>query len=318
MKPRLKYWSTDFWKGVDPASTMFHGALSEHYDIVLDEHDPELLVFSCFGVRNLGYRCKKLFYTGENVRPDFAVADFACTFDYTSHPRHYRISAATYNVPELVQRSWSPEDELAAKKRFCGFVVSNPCCYRRNEFFRKLSKYKKVDSGGRVMNNMGGRVRDKQAFMRECKFGIAFENTSHPGYITEKIRDSFVSRSVPIYWGDPLANRDFNPASFLHYDDYGSDEALIERVIELDNNDDLYLEHLRASPLHNNKLPEHAQPGSLLKFLRHVIDSDAPLVSHSPGFWKAAARSAARQKGDIWQRRLGRWGQRAVNLLRAQ
>src|SRR5262249_19232982 len=72
----------------------------------------------------------------------------------------------------------------------------------------------------------------------------AFENESHPGYTTEKIYEAMLVNTLPIYWGDPRVAVDFNPRSFLNYHDFGSLEALIERVIEVDRNDELYCEYL--------------------------------------------------------------------------
>ena len=78
--------------------------------------------------------------------------------------------------------------ELEIKKDFCSITVSND---DRNPIFKllfeRLSEYKKVDSGGKWMNNMGGRVKDKLAFDRTHKFSIVCENSASPGYTTEKI-----------------------------------------------------------------------------------------------------------------------------------
>ena len=60
------------------------------------------------------------------------------------------------------------------KRKFCSFVVSNADAKPiRQHFFEKLSDYKKVDSGGRFMNNVGGPVADKIDFHRQHKFVIA-------------------------------------------------------------------------------------------------------------------------------------------------
>lgn len=49
-----------------------------------------------------------------------------------------------------------------------------------------------------------GRVDSKAAVLRQAKFCICYENVKNtPGYITEKIFDSFFSGCVPIYWGAP-------------------------------------------------------------------------------------------------------------------
>ena len=44
-------------------------------------------------------------------------------------------------------------------------------------------------------------------------FTIAFKNDSYPGYTTEKIYEPMYVNSLPIYSGNPLVYRDFNPAT---------------------------------------------------------------------------------------------------------
>jgi hypothetical protein len=44
-------------------------------------------------------------------------------------------------------------------------------------------------------------ANNKQQTLRVYNFVIAFENTDHPGYITEKIVDAFKAGTVPLYWG---------------------------------------------------------------------------------------------------------------------
>ena len=36
---------------------------------------------------------------------------------------------------------------------------------------------------------------------KKYKFNICFENSSTPGYVTEKIIQSMYVNSIPIYWG---------------------------------------------------------------------------------------------------------------------
>jgi hypothetical protein len=48
--------------------------------------------------------------------------------------------------------------EIARKKKFCAFVVSNPANPVRNTAFQWLSDYKHVDSAGRVFNNTGSDI----------------------------------------------------------------------------------------------------------------------------------------------------------------
>jgi hypothetical protein len=94
----------------------------------------------------------------------------------------------------------------------------------REEFFRQLSKYKKIDAPGLSMNNMesidqlytGDIWQRKRQFLGEYKFTIAFENDIYPGYQTEKLYDAMQANSIPIYCGDPFIGDVFNINSFIN------------------------------------------------------------------------------------------------------
>lgn len=78
----------DFWPGFDPADNFIVAALSERYEVVVSER-PQILFFSCFGQRFTGYDCVRVFYTPENLVPDFNVADYAIGFHYLDFGRRY-------------------------------------------------------------------------------------------------------------------------------------------------------------------------------------------------------------------------------------
>lgn len=50
-------------------------------------------------------------------------------------------------------------------------------------------------------------------------FSVVIENSVQPGYFTEKIIDSMLCSSVPIYWGDPLIASHFDGAGIIRCDD---------------------------------------------------------------------------------------------------
>ena len=56
--------------------------------------------------------------------------------------------------------------------------------------------------------------------MRDYKFVIAFENSSFPGYNTEKLTHAIEADSLPIYWGDPQIGRSYNVRRFVNAHDY--------------------------------------------------------------------------------------------------
>ena len=160
-------------------------------------------------------------------------------------------------------------------RKFCSFVVSNgggdPA---RTEFFKRLSKYKHVDSGGRFMNNVGGAVANKLEFCARYKFNIAFENSCHPGYVTEKVMQPLSVWSVPIYYGAQDVEKDFSLECMVRLKDVNDIDALIDEVIELDRNDDLYLEKCTASRFPTNLRYEN----SLEKFLYSIFDRDCSVA----------------------------------------
>ncbi len=110
----------------------------------------------------------------------------------------------------------------------------------RNDFVKKLLEYKNVGCGGSCLNNIGHKVVDKIGFQKNYKFSVAFENTSHPGYCTEKILDAYNSNCIPIYWGSETVNQDFNKNTFINAADFEDYDSLIEYIKKVDNDDDLY------------------------------------------------------------------------------
>ncbi len=216
------------------------------------------------------------------------------TCHYLDNPRHLRLPYyALYGPPRpLDKREDDLEKLLAAKTRFCGFVVTNAGkrkTQKRVDFFHKLSKYKRVDSGGRAFNNIGGPLpegpRGKLDFLRSCKFNIAFENKALPGYTTEKILEAMWARALPIYWGNPRVQEEFNPKSFLNYDDFPNEQALIDRIIELDRDDAKYLEVMRQPYCHNNQPNEFFNLNRVLDFFEKVFTTKITPVSQRRRFF---------------------------------
>lgn len=275
----LRIYFADFWKSFDMQDNYFWNLLSEQYQLVLDPEKPEILFYSYLGLKDVRkktfhrYPCIRIFYTGENIRPDFNECDFALSYDYSKDKRNLRLPLyVLYNdYPELINRN-VPEDLLSQKTKFCCFVVSNPDNPVRNEFFHRLSMYKKVDSGGRYLNNIGGAVQDKLAFMKPYKFVISFENEAYPGYVTEKVYEPKLVDALPIYWGDPLISSEFNTSSFINYQDFNSMDAVIEHVKSMDQNDEKYMEAVKAPFFKNDQPNEFVDKSRVLAFLQNIIE----------------------------------------------
>lgn len=268
-KPKLRIDFFGFWPGFNPFNNFFTSLLLPEYDIEICDK-PDFLFFSTAEQLKQTVNAVKIFYSGENTRPDLKKADWAFSFDYLQHDRHFRLPlwALGQNLNALLQPC-----PRVPKSKFCAFLVSNEKNSVRNDFFHALSQYKRVDSGGSVFNNIGRRVMNKFAFFADYKFVIAFENASYPGYTTEKIVDVMLAGAVPIYWGDPLIEKDFDPRSFLSAHHTQSIDTLIDRVIAADTDDAVYDAMLTAPKYQNNCLPNCANPERIREQFNRIFTS---------------------------------------------
>src|SRR3989344_741061 len=260
------------------------GILKKYYDVELSE-DPEYVFFHESTYDYLKYGGIRIFYTGENISPNFNLCDYALGMDFMAFgDRYYRMpiylisqfysdaELALAESPDFTRQKPFTKEDLAKKTGFCSFVYSNYLADpERQEIFDKLSAYKKVDSGGAFLNNIGGRVKNKLAFEMEHKFSIAFENSSSSGYTTEKLTNALVARTIPIYWGNPDVAKEFNQDRFINCHAYKNFDEVAARVKEIDQNDELYLKIINepiAAPGHDFE----AVRQGLENFLRHIID----------------------------------------------
>lgn len=263
-----------FWPDFDPADNYFTRILGRKYHVELSDN-PDLYFFTYpyGGARGyLKHKCHRLYLGWENVRANWNVADYVLDSDfYIDNPRHKRWPIWAAWNHELLLAPKRPEAFLQ-KKKFACMVVSNAQAKERIDFFHALSKYKRVDSGGRYLNNIGGPVADKKSFISDYKFVISFENSNYPGYSTEKLIDPMLVNSIPIYWGNPEVGKDFNSESFIHVNQFASYEKAIERIIELDQDDEKYLQLATQPWFKNNKVPSEFSNESIETFFDFVLN----------------------------------------------
>jgi len=325
-RPVIRLGFAGFWDSFDPRDNYFTRLLSQRYDVTVCE-TPDFLIHSCIGRGrhdHRGFDGVRIFYTGENVPADWLSTDWAFTFEHDAHPRHFRLPHWPFYVaPHALVKAANVDVEgiLATKTRFCGFVVSNPLCRVRNEFFRRLSRYRPVDSGGRVMNTLGHRVADKQAFLAECRFTIAFENESHPGYTSEKIAEPMLVNSIPIYWGDPLIGRDFDTRSFLSAHDCGSRQTsamldeLVERVVAVDRDPDLLRAMLQQPWLRGNRVPRCVDDTAVLDQFTKIFETPIEPVARRRGVDRLLGLDRIPDAAGSLRRRVRRkWRQWTANV----
>lgn len=263
----------------------------------------DIVFFSIFGQSHwkVPPSAIKIFYTGENICPDFNACDYAFAFEHLDFGNRYMrmpnyLSTKHFRdimvQMEQIDRSAFKPD--MAKRKFCAFVVSNSNANSvRHDFFEALSVYKRVDSGGRYLNNVGSAVKDKIEFCAQHKFTIAFENTRHVGYTTEKIVDAFAAGSVPIYWGDPEVCRVFNPKSFIDVTHCKTVDEMVRKVQAIDTDDDAYMQMLRENPFVDSQFMYREQYLFVISFVANMLDN----IQNSAG----------------WHYNREFWGERYIN-----
>ncbi len=286
MRKIVKIKFVDFWKNFNPEENYFFHFLSKHFDVVLSDN-PDYCFFSVYGYDHLKYKnCVKILFTGENMVPDFNFCDYALGFHFIDFDDRYMRFPLylIYDGFEELKNTKNIDKSLSDRK-FCNFVYSNNVNADpfRNYFFEELSKYKKVDSGGRYKNNIGGPVDDKIEFIKDYKFTFAIENSSSPGYTTEKIMEPMRVNSIPIYYGNTKVDCDFNPKSFIWVKEKSQIKEIIDEIIRLDQDDDAYLEKLKV-PWLNSEQKLKQWDKNLLNFFDHIFSKDIEEVKRIPQY----------------------------------
>ena len=262
--------------------------LARHQTLVVKD-PPEILFYGDVGNgEHLLYpaRTTRVFLTGENILPNWNEADYAMTHERVWNERHWRAPLWRHFYDPgytHVERNFSVVK--ARVNRFCNFIYSNDRAQERIEFFRRLHARKPVDSCGRLFNNVGGPVADKRAYLSRCKFTIAFENESHPGYATEKIIEPLLVGSIPIYWGDPQIEDDFNPECMINLHKFKSWDDVIETVLEIDQREDLWRRYVESPIFRSGTIPEELSNEGYLNFLGTIVEQ-GPRISALKRRWQ--------------------------------
>lgn len=251
-KRRIRITFSDMWEGFNPSVNFFVDMIRwmGDWDEVVGEAwtggGSDLHICGPFGFvwKSVPANVPIVFFSGEKWKrkavyeSDNRIRLFL-THDPIEDERHIRFPLwITYlklfgneidgvkQNPMRAPLDWATVSQAADRAQFCAFVVSNPMNKIRNEAFAYLNQYRKVDSGGQFMNTIGGPIEAfyggggggelaKLAFYRERQFCIAFENSSAPGYVTEKLLHAKMAGCIPIYWGDEMATTDFDARGFI-------------------------------------------------------------------------------------------------------
>lgn len=277
---QIKLHYCDMWDDFDPmAGNLIHDIIARNFDVILTAQDPDYVFCSVFGEqfdKRSGFLPAKyhrypdairIMYSGENFLPDLNFCDYGIACDHLSLGDRYLRLPQFVIYAEYAQlhgpRPSVTLTDLAARDSFCNFTYSNNNAMPdRDWFFHLLNARKPVCSTGRHLRNSDALdqlqndtgmtpVQSKVAVLQNSKFCIAFENSLHPGYTTEKNMQPLAARTVPIYLGNPRVTEDFNPSAFINGHDFDTLDALVDEVMRIDADDDAWLAMVNAAPRHD-------------------------------------------------------------------
>ena len=326
-KKTIKLRIIDWWQDDNKANfdaNPFIKLLRQKYEVVYSDA-PDFILCGPFGNKHFDYDCVKIFYTGENTRIDWNLYDYGIGFDYMDFGDKY-LRMPLFYIYDCVNECRN----LNKRDKFCSYLVRHSGAFLweksggfRDRFFDKLSEYKCVDSGGGWRNNIGGTIDElygkntknmfavKRKWLENYKFNICFENSSYPGYLTEKLIDAYNAGCIPIYWGDTslricenppktqtgggnrynpndldsidmriphispyLLEYKINPKAFINAHNFPNLDALVEEVKRIDNDENAY-NAMRNEPLFlDNFNPKAFYEKKVLDFFDNIFSQN--------------------------------------------
>ena len=217
--------------------------------------------------------------TFENRRPPVKGFDLTFSFDvddygganhylpliylYANHNETGTVhSKHSLSINELAQKRDVDSEFFKAKSGYISTFINNPHPMRLRAI-KELSKAGDVDLFGRSVRNY---VQDKIGTSSKYWFNLCFENDLYPGYVTEKILEAWISKSVPLYWGSDKAQI-LNPDAFVNLKDFACLEDFVDYVSALYGDRDRMIEMINQ-PLFNKTFDYD----SVLDFLIKGLD----------------------------------------------
>lgn len=267
----------DFWLGFDSGHNFFTTALRSVCDFSLSG-EADYVFYSCFGGKHLHHRnTVRIFFSGEDQVPDFNICDYALGCHHLKfQDRYFRLPLYLLyeeDVERVVSRfSKHAGSAITNRPNFCDYIYSNSqAASERDAFFFELKKFKPVISAGRHLNNTGILLADKYELQKKSRFSIVFENACSSGYTSEKILQAFAAGSIPIYWGNPDIEIDFNPEAFVNCHRFDSFEDVITYVKQIEESPILYKKIIQQDPFMDREKPASMKE-RLKQFLQNIFE----------------------------------------------
>lgn len=271
----------NFWPGFTLDSGFLNYLLRQVFDsieVVENEDSADIVVSSVFTTKRPRHPERTICFIWENVRPDYNLCAYSISGDFDSYngrncrlPLWYpqlqwpgfvagtTVSAHSnhgFEAPVDIDSLLRPRRprKLGGSDLFCSFVAS---AFEPHRMFcvERLMTIGHVD----VFGNCGAPLRmSKYDILPRYRFNLCFENSSFPGYYTEKVLHAWAGGCVPLYFSDQGYAADFNPKAILNRIDFRSIDEFVDHVATVNNSPSAYNELFEQPLLTTRPTLEHA------------------------------------------------------------
>jgi hypothetical protein len=92
-----------------------------------------------------------------------------------------------------------------------------------------------------IFGNIGKPLREsKYNILPRYRFNLCFENSTFPGYYTEKILHAWIGGCVPLYYSDGWYRADFNPKAIINRIDFRTLDEFANYVSRVNSSPSAY------------------------------------------------------------------------------
>lgn len=202
------------------------------------------------------------FFTDRNLSDFYTITEkskinIAAIFEpqaINSNPYHY---ITDHNKDYDVVLTYN-RDLLNLKQNFtfcphagCWIKKKDQKIYKKDKYLSVIFSDKKNTVGQQLrhdvinefkeqINFIAGRgyneIESKLDALKDFRYQIVIENSSHDYYFTEKLIDCFITGTIPIYWGCPSIGKFFDLDGFYNFYDIDELKGILNQISADDYN----------------------------------------------------------------------------------
>jgi hypothetical protein len=252
-----------FWPGFTLESSFLDYLLRQafgSYALAPNEQSADIVMSSVFDATWPRHPERTICFIGENVRPNYDLCAYSISSDFDNYSgRNFRLplwygqlqwpgfrvdgsapvpTNHAFENPVDIDTLLRPRPPRVLKDSdlFCCFVASSYEQHRMLCLDRLMTKGH-VD----VFGNIGKPLQmSKYNILPRYRFNLCFENSSFPGYYTEKALQAWVGGCVPLYFSDRWYDADFNPKALINRIDFHTIDEFVDHVAKINSSPSAY------------------------------------------------------------------------------